>query len=463
MSKKTINSNIYKFCTKPFISIAEKYIKPNKRKIVPNIIRNNIYSDDFHHIYLYDSISNSSVLAVTLQINSFNEPGFQKKPIVIHINSPGGDLHSGIALLTILQSSKTVIVTIIEGICASAATYIAVAADYRLISPYATMMIHQYSGSVTGKFEDIEFQSYTGQKTMDTLYNIYSTYSNLPDYRIREILKNDLFLTPDDCFKYGMVDIVFKETPLVVYDNYFKRNKEYSRFKNIISDKDLFNDIYLYGEQSPADFYEVAIETVKQIQEVLKGKVKEQDVSSVLNGLNYPEEQKEKSLTPITPITSSNLSISDTKINKNKNKTDIKRILPTGDPRPIVLYISDSSMFNTLEDILPIINTILISRIPIFSVINGPSTETTAIYSILCTKRYIHKYGSITIDLAWLWREVPKYSDIIKNTEVYRKIVLDIFTKHTSLPKEILDTLFTSKHYFDAKKCLEYKLCDAII
>jgi ATP-dependent protease ClpP protease subunit len=353
----------------------------------------------------------------------------------------------------------------VEGICASAATYIAVAADYRLISPHATMMIHQYSGSVTGKFEDIEFQAYTGQKTMDTLYNIYSTYSNLPDYRIREILKNDLFLTPDDCLKYGMVDIVLQETPKLVYENYFKRNKEYSIFKNIISNKMLFNNIYLYGDESPADFYAVAIETVKQIQEVLKGKVEDKDISYILNNIDYPDKKNEKSLEK--SLEKSNLNILDTKINSNNksnnNNTEIKRTLPTGDPRPIVLYISDSSMFNTLEDILPIINTILISRIPIFSVINGPSTETTAIYSILCTKRYIQKYGSITIDLAWLWREVPKYSDIIKNTEVYRKIVLDIFTKHTNLPKEILDTLFTSKHYFDARKCLEYKLCDAII
>ena len=445
MSNKTINSNIYNFCTKPFLNIAEKYIKSNKRKIVPNIIKNNIYSEDFHHIYLYDSISNTSVLDVTLKINSFNEPNVKKKPIVIHINSPGGDLHSGIALLTILKSSKMVIITIVEGICASAATYISVAADYRLISPHATMMIHQYSGSITGKFEDIEFQAYSGKKIMETLYNIYGTYSNLPDYRIREILNNDLFLTPIECFKYGMVDLVLEKTPLIFYENYFKRNNKYSIFKNILSDKLLFNNIYLYGEESASDFYAVAIETVKKIQEILKGKINVEYGSKLIKSINYNDKENNNPE------------------NNGNPKNEVKRILPSGDILPIVLYISDSSMFNTLEDILPIINTILISKIPIFSVINGPSTETTAIYSILCTRRYIQQYGSITLDLAWLWRDVPKYSDIIKNTNIYRKIVLDIFISHTKLPKEILDTLFTSKHYFDAKKCLEYKLCDAII
>ena len=51
----------------------------------------------------------------------------------------------------------------------------------------------------------------------------------------------------------------------------------------------------------------------------------------------------------------------------------------------------------------------------------------------------------------------------MKNTEVYRKIALDLFKKYTKLPKSILDTLFTEQHFFNAEMCLKYGLCDAIV
>jgi ATP-dependent protease ClpP protease subunit len=396
-----------------------------------------IYTGEFNHVYLYDEISNKSVLQVKLEIDEFNlkakdpKSKMDPRPVIIHINSPGGDLISGLALLRVIEESSVPIIVLVEGISASAATYITVAANYRLIAPNATILIHQYSTSLEGKHEDIMFESYVGERSMDMLTDIYKKYTRLPEYRIKEILRHDLFLTPTECLHYGLVDKILEPTKDIVYRNYFRRNKGYSNFRAILNKKELFNNIYLYGEYKPAEFYENAIETVKSIQSVF-----------------YATDQK--------PVQSESS-------NDKKDFTDTEKLIMGGDPKPIILHISDSSMFSSLEDILPIINTILLSRVPIYSIIDGPATEATALYSILCHRRYMQKYASIRINLAWLWRETPKYSDILKNTEVYRKIALDLFKKYTKLPKNILDTLFIEQHYFDSEACLKYGLCDAIV
>lgn len=419
-----------------------KLYKRRKKKNV-NILKNiegYIYTNQFNHVYLYSDISNTSILNVKLQIDEFNraeyleqkQSSIKPKPIILHINSPGGDLIAGLSLLRIIEESKVPIIVLVEGISASAATFVTVAADYRLISPYASILIHQYSGGITGKHEDILFEAHVGQKIMKVFYDMYSTYTKMPKYKIKNILQHDLFLKPKECLEYGLVDKILKPTQPIIYRKYLTRNKEYNNIIKIINDKSLFNIIYLYGEYEPHEFYEHSIITVTQIQNIL---------SSV----------------------SDNTIINNDLINNN-NANNVK-LINIGDPKPILLSISDNSFFDSLQDVLPIINTILLSRIPIYSFIDGPATESTIVYSILCYKRYIHKYAHIRINFASLWKEgqVPKYIDIIKNTKVFRQIILQLFTKYTKLPKFIIDNLFTRQHYFTPQDCVKYGICDEII
>jgi ATP-dependent protease ClpP protease subunit len=158
-------------------------------------IENYIYSDRFTHVYLYSGIDNNSVLDVRKAIdeanrshvtsNTGNDIKLSPRGIVLHINSPGGYVTAGLGLMRIVSRSRVPIIVYIEGISASAATFISVAAKYRIMAPHAGFLIHQYAGGARGKHEDIEFQTKVGHKLMQMMKSMYLTVSTLRSIRFQ--------------------------------------------------------------------------------------------------------------------------------------------------------------------------------------------------------------------------------------------------------------------------------------
>lgn len=388
-----------------------------------------IYTNKFNHVYLYDAITNESVLNVKLAIDEYNKTqnknGIKLKPktIVLHINSPGGYVISGIALMRVINKSRVPVIVLVEGTSASAATFVTVAAKYRIISPYAVMLIHQYFQGIVGQREDILFEVNVGEKLSDFLYQIYAEHTKIPKKKIEEILKRDVFFTPEECLKYGMIDKVLKPIPPTVINNYYYKNPEYDLPAKIVNIKTNFNNLYLYHDRSNAAneemSYQVAIGVVITIQNIL---------ISAEDGVN----------------------------------NEVK-FLETGVPKPILLHISDMGQFRYLYEVVPIINTILLSPIPIYSIIDGPATIMTILYSIVCHKRFIYKHAFITINLVKTWEGAFKFEDIKKNTELYRKVVRILLKKYTKIPREMMRDLFKERFYISAQKSVEYGICDEIL
>ena len=81
-----------------------------------------IYSDRYSHVYLYNDINNNSIKEVRESIDvankSVNLDDVMSAPkgIVLHINSPGGSITSGIGLMRIVARSRVPIIVYIEGI-----------------------------------------------------------------------------------------------------------------------------------------------------------------------------------------------------------------------------------------------------------------------------------------------------------------------------------------------------------
>ena len=254
---------------------------------------------------------------------------------------------------------------------------------------------------------------------MELLYKIYTRYTNIPKNKIKDIMRHDVFFRADECLKYGLVDKILKPISVKVIDQYYIKNPEYQLPTQVINIKTNFNNLYLYNEYEQKEFYHVAIGTVVNIQKILR------------TGVSYQNSEK--------------------------------MLLSTGLPKPIFLHISDEGQFNNLFEILPIINTILLSTIPIYSVIDGPIRESSLLYSMLCHKRFIYEYAYITIDLVSTWVPAFKYEDVIANTKVNRGIILELFKKYARLPKTTLDNLFKERFYFSAKDAVKYGLCDEVL
>lgn len=386
-----------------------------------------IYTNKFNHIYLYGDIDNDSVLNVKLEIDQFNKSqninGVQikPKPIVLHINSPGGSVVSGIALMRIINKSRMPIIILIEGICASAATFVTVIAKYRVISPYAMVLIHQHQSRLEGQYENMKFDMKVDKKLMKFAKKIFTNYTHIPSNEISKMLKHDIYFTPKDCMKYGIVDKILNPISKKELNKYYYKNPEYKLPTKIINIKTNFNNVYIYNSyQEGLQYFQVALSVVLSIQYILS-------------------------------------------FNSGTNNNSNVKLLQSGIPKPILIHISDIGQFKRLFEVLPIINTILLSTVPIYSIIDGPATEATVLYSMLCHKRFIYQYAFITIDMVKIWEQTYKFEDIKENTKIYRQTVRNIFKKYTKLPKNILDNLFIKRFIFTPEECVKYSLCDEIL
>lgn len=175
-----------------------------------------------NHIYFYNGIDKDTALALnkTLQstINTLKGPAFanfgiEKPEIHLHINSKGGTISDGIAILeNILRLKKyAVIITHVEGMAASAATFFSIAGDKRYIHPHSYMMIHQLSSGMLGSYSQFQDKQENLDEYMRMIKQLYREYTEVPMKKLDEILKRDIYFNAEKCLEYGLVDAIWKE------------------------------------------------------------------------------------------------------------------------------------------------------------------------------------------------------------------------------------------------------------
>ncbi len=139
--------------------------------------------------------------------NTKNILGSDYKPTIhLRIRSDGGGLFEGLAVLDRIRTLKSDLYTYVEGGAASAATLISVTGKRRFIGKNSLMLIHQLSAGNYGNFQQLEDHQENYRRLMNIIKGVYKQYTKLPMKTLEEILKRDLWLTPEECLKYGMVD-----------------------------------------------------------------------------------------------------------------------------------------------------------------------------------------------------------------------------------------------------------------
>jgi ATP-dependent Clp endopeptidase proteolytic subunit ClpP len=167
-----------------------------------------------NRLYFYSEIERSAVLQLNknLKINTNNlitsSIILDHTParIKLHINSYGGSIFAGLAAMDEILNSKVKIDTIIDGCCASAATFLSVAGSRRYINKHAFMLIHQLSSQAWGKMAELEDEMENLKRLMRMIKDIYSKYTKIPMKTLDELLKHDLWFDAETCVKYGLVD-----------------------------------------------------------------------------------------------------------------------------------------------------------------------------------------------------------------------------------------------------------------
>ena len=170
-----------------------------------------------NHIYFYAPVNDKTALALNMTINQItnsvmkNCVDFETCPnIYLHINSGGGEVNAALSTVDTIRNNKVPIVSIIEGSAASAATLISIVCHERHIHKHAMMLIHQISGGFWGKMEEFKDEMKNMKQTMKLIMKIYKKYGKIPEEKLYELLKKDIWWTSKKCLKMGLVDKVIE-------------------------------------------------------------------------------------------------------------------------------------------------------------------------------------------------------------------------------------------------------------
>jgi ATP-dependent Clp endopeptidase proteolytic subunit ClpP len=135
----------------------------------------------------------------------------QKPEIRVWIRSDGGDIHSGLAAMDSLNSFRKVkIRTIADGMCASAATFILLGGRTRHMTENSYILIHQLNMDGSwGKFQDYKDQMENLEQFMERFREIYLRETNIPEEKLKKILRRDVYMNSSKCLDYGVIDSVW--------------------------------------------------------------------------------------------------------------------------------------------------------------------------------------------------------------------------------------------------------------
>jgi ATP-dependent protease ClpP protease subunit len=121
--------------------------------------------------------------------------------VKIYINSPGGDVFTAIQFIRALEETSASVVVSVEGLCASAATMIMLAADSFEVSQHTMFMFHNYSGGTVGKggemLDQLKHERVWSEKLLRDTYKHFLT-----DAEITSMLENkDIWMDGDEVIK----------------------------------------------------------------------------------------------------------------------------------------------------------------------------------------------------------------------------------------------------------------------
>lgn len=135
-----------------------------------------------------------------------------KKDIFLYINSPGGSVSAGLAIVDTMNHIKPDVATVCIGMAASMGSIILSqgAKGKRSILPNAEVMIHQPWGGAQGQASDIEITARHILKTRDRLNGMLAKATGKKLSEIEKDTDRDFFMTAEESKKYGIVDVVMK-------------------------------------------------------------------------------------------------------------------------------------------------------------------------------------------------------------------------------------------------------------
>jgi ATP-dependent Clp protease protease subunit len=157
------------------------------------------------YVILYGEIDDVSAREINTKIISMGIKNSRKK-IYIEINSPGGEVAAGVAIMNTIRMSPAPIITMINGEACSMGGIISVAADYRIITPTSYWMGHPMEDIVGGNPQTIKDRGNYLEKLEADLNVLFKEKTKLSEEDFQKMMRGELWLNTQECLEKGIVD-----------------------------------------------------------------------------------------------------------------------------------------------------------------------------------------------------------------------------------------------------------------
>jgi ATP-dependent Clp protease protease subunit len=160
-------------------------------------------------VFVGSAINDQIANVIVAQLLYLNREDSEKE-IHMYINSPGGQIYSGLAIYDTMKMIPNSISTVAVGVTASFGTVLLAAGTKgkRYALPHATIHMHQPLGGAEGQASDIEIQAKEILRLKARLNEILSTSTNQSIEVIEKDTERDLYLSAEQAVEYGLVDKV---------------------------------------------------------------------------------------------------------------------------------------------------------------------------------------------------------------------------------------------------------------
>ncbi|QKY80005.1 capsid maturation protease [Gordonia phage Doggs] len=197
------------------------------------------------------------------------------RELKVRINSPGGDVYEGIAILNALRGRDGKVTTVVDGLAASIASVIAMAGSEIVMMPNSEMMVHDPWMLTIGDAEDMQTAADNLGRIADNLASIYADRTGGTAEEWRAIMRAETWYSADETVEAGLADRVEE---VATEDQKTAAQKAAARF-----DLSVFNFKHAGRAEAPAPAALAHTRTSAAEAEVPTGK--EADMATLKEGL----------------------------------------------------------------------------------------------------------------------------------------------------------------------------------
>ena len=123
--------------------------------------------------------------------------------IHVRLNSYGGEVGTGLSIYNALKNHKAKVITYVDGFACSVASVIFMSGDERVMNPASLLMVHNAWSIVQGNANELRKQADDLDIITQASINAYLERVSISESKLRELLDNETWLTPEQCLEMG--------------------------------------------------------------------------------------------------------------------------------------------------------------------------------------------------------------------------------------------------------------------